>query len=70
MTESEWLDSTDPQLMLEALHHWASERKRRLFVCACFVHGHRHGFGEDEQRKVRADELYADGCSGGHLQAV
>ena len=35
MTEAEWLARTDPQKMLEFLGDKASERKLRLFACAC-----------------------------------
>jgi hypothetical protein len=37
MTESEWLDATDPSAMLDFLHATgrASERKLRLFAVAC-----------------------------------
>jgi len=35
MTESEWLAATDPKPMLEFLAAKASERKLRLFACAC-----------------------------------
>lgn len=35
MTEQEWLDCTDPKPMLEHLKGNASNRKLRLFACAC-----------------------------------
>lgn len=35
MTESEWLTSTDPAKMLAFLKDKASDRKFRLFACAC-----------------------------------
>lgn len=35
MTEQEWLECVDPQKMLEFLHNHISDRKLRLFVCAC-----------------------------------
>src|SRR5271168_1365314 len=35
MTESDWLTSTNPISMLEYVHGKVSERKLRLFACAC-----------------------------------
>ena len=35
MTEAEWLACNDPKPMLEFLHGKASERKLRLYACAC-----------------------------------
>lgn len=35
MTEAEWLDSDNSPLMLEYLHDRVSDRKLRLFACAC-----------------------------------
>jgi len=38
MTEAEWLASTNPKRMLSYLAGKASERKLRLFACACCRH--------------------------------
>jgi hypothetical protein len=35
MTENEWLSSTDPQPMLEFIEERTTNRKLRLFACAC-----------------------------------
>ncbi|MDY3558225.1 hypothetical protein R5W23_003649 [Gemmata sp. JC673] len=35
MTEAEWLTCTDPQLMLDYLASIPTDRKLRLFACAC-----------------------------------
>jgi hypothetical protein len=35
MTEAEWLVCDKPEQMLLALQDWASERRFRLFTCAC-----------------------------------
>src|SRR5438128_79092 len=35
MTEAEWLACADPRPMLEFLRSKVSERKLRLFACAC-----------------------------------
>jgi hypothetical protein len=35
MTEAEWLSCTDPAPMLDFASGWLSERKLRLFGCAC-----------------------------------
>src|SRR5262245_52501190 len=35
MTEAEWLTCAEPERMLELLRDRASDRKLRLFACAC-----------------------------------
>jgi hypothetical protein len=60
VTEPEWLAATDPEPMLKFLKGRVSERKLRLFACACC-----RGIWEliDEERfrqLVEASEQYAD----------
>lgn len=61
MTEAEWLSSHDPEPMLKLLKPKASERKLRLFACACcrriwaFVKDAR------SQTAVEVAEAHADG---------
>lgn len=69
MTESEWLASTDPRTMLSWLQgedfyggrlYPVSDRKLRLFACAC----HRYASvpaGEEALAAIAAAELWADG---------
>jgi hypothetical protein len=65
MTEADWLNSTDPQAMLEFLRGSgsASARKLRLFAAACSrrVWGLLDRFGRGA---VEMAELYADGLAG------
>jgi hypothetical protein len=64
MTEAEWLGCDDPDRMLQFLQGKASERKLRLFACACV----RRVWGllaEERSRKgVEVSERYADGLAG------
>jgi hypothetical protein len=61
MTENEWLNCTEPKPMLELLRGKASERRLRLFACACcrtfwsFLPDLR------SREAVEAAERYADG---------
>jgi hypothetical protein len=54
MTELEWLTLTDPLVLLQSLEGRASDRKLRLFACACC---RRLGAGE----AMALGEGYADG---------
>src|SRR3954454_24180014 len=62
MTETEWLEGTDPTPMLQFLCGRATERKLRLFACCCCYRLHELTELEDERlRAVECAELYADG---------
>src|SRR5262249_55962533 len=61
MTEEEWLNCTDPGGMLRHLGRKVSDRKLRLFACAC-CHRVDHLLTDPTIRKVLdAAERYADG---------
>src|SRR5262249_2784672 len=66
MTEEEWLASTDLKAMLTFLKGNVSDRKLRLFACACGRH-HLHRKQDERDRRIweaegiwEAEERYAD----------
>jgi hypothetical protein len=62
MTEAEWLSGNDPRPMLKFLRGRASDRKVRLFACACC----RHVWDRTSapgKRAVEASEDFADGTA-------
>ncbi len=63
MTEEEWLTSTDPDEMLKQLSRRASNRKLRLFGCACYRHVP-HLFADAKVRSaVEITERFVDGLA-------
>jgi hypothetical protein len=71
MTEAEWLECTDPASMLEYLRGKVSERKLRLFACACCRFTFSvlaEGFDRSIEEIIEATEWYADGLVGEDLR--
>jgi hypothetical protein len=69
MTEEEWLACSDPRPMLEFLRDKASDRKLRLFACACCRRIWSFIVGDKGRRAVEAAEEYADqACSSERLK--
>jgi hypothetical protein len=60
MTEAEWLTATDPTPMLEFLKGKASDRKLRLFGCACCRRVWKWMIHKGSREGVRAAERLAD----------
>jgi hypothetical protein len=59
MTEAEWLACNKPQRMLECLGDRATERRLRLFACACS----RDSWGQEIEKVLEVVERYADGLA-------
>jgi hypothetical protein len=64
MTEAEWLDCSDPRLMLQSLGGGGSERKLRLFACARCRHGWPALTRGEYRAAVAVAEAFADGGVG------
>jgi hypothetical protein len=61
MTEAEWLECTDPTAMLEFLRGKVSERKLRLFACACCRQISLRLGTSVVPKEIDASERFADG---------
>ena len=61
MTEAEWFAATDPTPMLDFLRGQASDRKLRLFACACCRSVWTNAWPLASRRVVQAAESFADG---------
>ncbi|HEY7312362.1 MAG TPA: hypothetical protein VH643_23565 [Gemmataceae bacterium] len=70
VTEAEWLDCTQPERMLEYFRGKASDRKLRLFACACCRRGWDWLDDECARQAVEIAERDADGLAGAEDLAV
>jgi hypothetical protein len=63
MTEAEWLTSTDFRAMIDFARGQASDRKLRLFSCACVRRVWHLLHDERSRHAVEVSERYADGLA-------
>jgi hypothetical protein len=70
MTENEWLACTRPIDMFQYLQDQSTQRKRRLFVCACGRQMWDLLFDERSRQAIEVGERYADGEATKHELVV
>lgn len=63
MTEAEWLAATEPAFLLVFLRGKVSERKLRLFACACCRHVWKAFTEEPDRQAVEVAERFAEGLA-------
>jgi len=63
MSEQEWYNSRDPLAMLAFLEDKVSDRKFRLFACACCRRLEQYLTGEQSRMAIEVAERYADGLA-------
>src|SRR6478672_6785786 len=62
MTEAEWVSCTHPWLMFDLPAEKATDRKFRLFACACYRVGCERLTDDLAKNATLLAEGYADGC--------
>jgi hypothetical protein len=70
MTKREWRECIDPEKMLMFARGKVSDRKIRLFACACCRRVWDLFLGEESPRAVATAEAYADGTAGPEQMAA
>jgi hypothetical protein len=71
MNEADWDSCTDPKQMLNFLKDTASDRKLRLFICACCRQVWHRLINTDSRHTVEVVEDYVDGqATAEHLAAA
>jgi hypothetical protein len=70
VTEAEWLACTDPQRMLECLRGKVSDRKLRLYACACCRQVWDLLLDERSRTAIEVAEQYADGLTTDETLAI
>jgi hypothetical protein len=63
LTETDWLTSCDVQQLLDFIRPRTTERKRRLFACACCRRFWDRFQAEESRRAVEVAERFADGLA-------